>query len=68
MILFSHIPLFRPDTASCGPLREKGTIRRGAGLGYQNTLGRQASDFLLDHIQPSVIFRLVISESLEAFL
>ncbi|EJD03085.1 Metallo-dependent phosphatase, partial [Fomitiporia mediterranea MF3/22] len=56
VILFSHIPLFRPDTASCGPLRERGTIRRGVGFGYQNTLGRHTSDFILKNIRPNAIF------------
>ncbi|TDL14483.1 Metallo-dependent phosphatase [Rickenella mellea] len=55
-ILFSHIPLFRPDSASCGPLRERGTIRRGVGHGYQNTLGKQTTQFLLQSVQPSLIF------------
>ncbi|KAJ7045664.1 hypothetical protein C8F04DRAFT_1065636 [Mycena alexandri] len=55
-ILLSHIPLARPDTAGCGPLREKGTIRRGVGHGYQNTLGKQTTTFLLKTLRPSVIF------------
>ncbi|KAG6836854.1 hypothetical protein H0H93_002295 [Arthromyces matolae] len=53
LILLSHIPLARPDSASCGPLREKGTIRRGVGHGYQNTLGKQTTAFLLQSIRPS---------------
>lgn len=57
VILFSHIPLSRPDTASCGPLREQGTIRRGVGHGYQNTLGKESTTFLLEQLRPSVIFR-----------
>ncbi|KAH8119213.1 Metallo-dependent phosphatase-like protein [Phellopilus nigrolimitatus] len=56
VVLFSHIPLFRPDTASCGPLRETGTIRRGVGYGYQNTLGGHTSDYILKYLRPSVIF------------
>lgn len=59
LILFSHIPLSRPDTASCGPLREKGTIRQGVGHGYQNTLGKQTSAFLIKSLKPSAIFRFV---------
>ncbi|KAL4266408.1 Calcineurin-like phosphoesterase domain-containing protein [Pleurotus pulmonarius] len=55
-ILFSHIPLARPDTASCGPLRERGTIRRNVGHGYQNTLGKQTTTFLLQVLQPSIVF------------
>ncbi|KAJ7076352.1 hypothetical protein B0H15DRAFT_925189 [Mycena belliarum] len=56
VILLSHIPLARPDTAACGPLREKGSIRRGVGHGYQNTLGKQTTSFLLQTIRPSVVF------------
>ncbi|KAJ6594046.1 hypothetical protein B0H19DRAFT_921540 [Mycena capillaripes] len=55
-ILLSHIPLARPDTASCGHLREKGSIRRGVGHGYQNTLGKQTTRFLLKTLRPSIIF------------
>uniref|UniRef100_A0A0W0FH69 UTP--glucose-1-phosphate uridylyltransferase n=1 Tax=Moniliophthora roreri TaxID=221103 RepID=A0A0W0FH69_MONRR len=29
VILLTHIPLSRPEGSNCGPLREKGTIRRG---------------------------------------
>ncbi|KAI0356197.1 hypothetical protein OH77DRAFT_1495559 [Trametes cingulata] len=55
-LLFTHIPLYRPDTASCGPLREKGTIRRGVGNGYQNTLGKKTTAFLLQTLQPKLVF------------
>ncbi|KAI0769691.1 hypothetical protein BD413DRAFT_694218 [Trametes elegans] len=56
MALMTHIPLYRPDTASCGPLREKGTIRRGVGPGYQNTLGKKTTTFLLHTLQPDIVF------------
>lgn len=59
VVLFTHIPLYRPDGTYCGPLREKGTIRVGVGMGYQNTLGKHASQRLLETIQPSLIFRYV---------
>ncbi|KAF7306181.1 Metallophos domain-containing protein [Mycena chlorophos] len=55
-ILLSHIPMARPDTASCGPLREKGSIRRGVGHGYQNTLGKHTTAFLFKTLRPSAIF------------
>ncbi|KAJ7072198.1 hypothetical protein C8F01DRAFT_1243274 [Mycena amicta] len=55
-ILLSHIPMARPDSASCGPLREKGSIRRGVGHGYQNTLGKHTTAFLLRTLRPSAIF------------
>ncbi|KAF8739631.1 Metallo-dependent phosphatase, partial [Rhizoctonia solani] len=55
-ILFTHIPLSRSALATCGPLRERGSIQRGAGVGYQNLLGRHTSQFLLDNIKPLVVF------------
>jgi hypothetical protein len=59
LILLSHIPLSRPDTATCGPLRERGTIRQGVGHGYQNTLGKQTTAFLIKSLKPSAVFRFV---------
>lgn len=56
IVLFTHIPLARPLDADCGPLRERGTIRQGHGLGYQNTLSNEASQFLLRSLGPSLIF------------
>ncbi|KIK67268.1 hypothetical protein GYMLUDRAFT_238583 [Collybiopsis luxurians FD-317 M1] len=56
VILLSHIPLSRPEGSNCGPLRERGTIRRGVGLGYQNTLGKDSSAFLLEQLRPTLIF------------
>ncbi|TFK94581.1 hypothetical protein K466DRAFT_657614 [Polyporus arcularius HHB13444] len=55
-ILFTHIPLHRPDTASCGPLRERGTIRRGVGPSYQNTLGKKTTTFVLKSVTPEIVF------------
>ncbi|TFK94574.1 Metallo-dependent phosphatase [Polyporus arcularius HHB13444] len=55
-IMFTHVPLSRPEGASCGPLRERGTLRQGRGLGYQNLLSPQASQFLLQTIRPAIVF------------
>ncbi|WVR09143.1 hypothetical protein IAU60_006205 [Kwoniella sp. DSM 27419] len=55
-ILISHIPLARPEASTCGPLREKGRILKGAGPGYQNLLGSETSRFLLEALKPSVVF------------
>ncbi|KAF5380541.1 hypothetical protein D9615_004535 [Tricholomella constricta] len=55
LVLLSHIPLAR-EVYNCGPLREKGTIRPGMGFGCQNTLGKEVMNFLLEELQPSVIF------------
>jgi ethanolamine phosphate phosphodiesterase len=58
VILLSHIPLFRSDDSSCGPLREsRRGIRTGFGLGYQNLLSPGASLYLLDELHPTLIFR-----------
>ncbi|KAI9510119.1 hypothetical protein F5148DRAFT_977265 [Russula earlei] len=56
VILFSHIPLHRAESKQCGPLREYGTIHRGVGPGWQRTLGKQTSTFLLESLRPVVIF------------
>ncbi|KAI0334967.1 hypothetical protein GY45DRAFT_967086 [Cubamyces sp. BRFM 1775] len=55
-VLFTHIPLHRPDRASCGPHREQGTILRGVGPGYQNTLGKKTTTFLLHTLRPEIVF------------
>ncbi|TFY53473.1 hypothetical protein EVJ58_g9434 [Rhodofomes roseus] len=55
-VLFTHIPLARPEGAPCGPLRERGTIRQGRGFGYQNTLAPHTTEFLLQHVRPSLVF------------
>ncbi|KAJ9094962.1 hypothetical protein QFC21_005754 [Naganishia friedmannii] len=55
-ILISHIPLARPESSSCGPLREKGRLLKGAGIGYQNLLGSETTRFLLSYLKPSGIF------------
>jgi len=57
VILFSHIPMYRPDGKGCGPLRERGTIRPGAGEGYQNTMEKQSTKQLLEIFNPEVVFR-----------
>lgn len=56
IILFSHIPLSRPASTSCGPLREKGSIRASAGHGYQNMLGKETTRFVLHTLRPAVVF------------
>lgn len=55
VILLNHIPLSRPEGSYCGPLRERGTLHRGVGVGYQNTLGIDSSRFLLDSIKPVLV-------------
>ncbi|TFY65722.1 hypothetical protein EVG20_g5364 [Dentipellis fragilis] len=55
-ILFSHIPLWRPDNSFCGPLSERGTILSGRGYEYQNMLSQATSAMLLENFRPSLIF------------
>lgn len=55
-ILFSHIPLHRAESKQCGPRRERGTIHRGVGHGWQKTLGKQTSAFLLESLHPAIVF------------
>lgn len=56
-ILLTHIPLYRPAGTYCGPSRESGTIRTGRGIGYENTLNSDISEFLLERIRPVLVFR-----------
>ncbi|KAF9245066.1 hypothetical protein BU15DRAFT_41475, partial [Melanogaster broomeanus] len=63
IILLTHIPLSRPSGKSCGPLREKGSIRAGAGYGYQVMLGKETTEFLLKTLHPSAIFSHEIPDS-----
>ncbi|KAG8898062.1 hypothetical protein FRB99_007682 [Tulasnella sp. 403] len=56
-ILLSHVPLARPDTALCGPHRERAKgIRRGAGYGFQNLLGKDTTHFILQSLKPVLVF------------
>jgi ethanolamine phosphate phosphodiesterase len=57
LILFSHIPLYRPPYSDCGRLREKGSIPVARGEGYQTLLSPETSQLLLNTLRPSLIFR-----------
>lgn len=57
LILFTHIPLYRPSDSDCGPLREKGNIPYVRGEGYQTLLSPETSQRLLDELSPALIFR-----------
>lgn len=57
VILLSHIPLARSTAAPCGPRREREKgLRRGAGFGYQNLLGKYTTNFIFECLRPIVIF------------
>ncbi|KAF9230304.1 hypothetical protein BU15DRAFT_83804 [Melanogaster broomeanus] len=51
-LYYSLIPLSRPSGKSCGPPREKGLIRAGAGYGYQVMLGKETTELLKDSLAP----------------
>lgn len=56
-ILLTHIPLYRPDGTSCGPLRESKTpIRVGVGYQYQNVLTPNVSRKVVDVVRPLAVF------------
>ncbi|KAF7731761.1 hypothetical protein EC973_008275 [Apophysomyces ossiformis] len=58
-ILMTHVPLYREDTADCGPSRQtrkKGGIRQGVGYQYQNLMTKELSQQLLEQIKPVAVF------------
>ncbi|KAF0477183.1 Metallo-dependent phosphatase [Gigaspora margarita] len=56
-ILMTHIPLYRPPNTDCGPLRQNGHyINQGAGYQYQNLVTESLSNFILNSINPILIF------------
>ncbi|OQR88165.1 hypothetical protein ACHHYP_07308 [Achlya hypogyna] len=56
-LLFTHVPLFRPDHgATCGPARQSRPIRQGEGVSYQNVVSQELTAFILDMVRPVHIF------------
>ncbi|KAG9069091.1 hypothetical protein KI688_009986 [Linnemannia hyalina] len=56
-ILFTHVPLFRPETTSCGEAREaQQLILDGNGEQYQNMVNASLSREILRKVQPDMIF------------
>jgi len=56
-ILLTHIPLFRPEGTSCGPLREsKVPIHVAKGYQYQNVLWPDLSKRVVDIVRPLAVF------------
>lgn len=56
-ILLTHIPLYRPEGTSCGPLREsQNPIHVGKGYQYQNVLTPELSQKVVDIIRPLAVF------------
>jgi ethanolamine phosphate phosphodiesterase len=55
-ILLTHIPLFRPEGTSCGPLREsKAPIHVAKGYQYQNVLWPDLSQRVVDIVRPLAV-------------
>lgn len=54
-MLFTHIPLFRPDGEDCKRVR-KSPFRQGWGRDYQNMLSPVTSKRILDTIRPIQVF------------
>ncbi|KAF9156529.1 hypothetical protein BG015_004439 [Linnemannia schmuckeri] len=56
-ILFTHVPLFRPETTSCGEAREaQQLILDRNGEQYQNMVNASLSQEILRKIQPDIVF------------
>jgi len=53
-ILFTHVPLWRPDDASCGTLRGSRPMKQGSGHQYQNFLTKQISQAVIRRVEPDV--------------
>ncbi|MBW0475734.1 hypothetical protein O181_015449 [Austropuccinia psidii MF-1] len=56
-VLFTHVPLWRPENTSCGSLRESSQqIHQGAGFNYQNEVPEKLTKMVLETIQPTLVF------------
>jgi hypothetical protein len=57
-VLFSHVPLFRPNDADCGVYAKtrKQPIRQGIGFGYQNLLSHGVTQRILRTLKPQRVF------------
>ncbi|KAI0260873.1 hypothetical protein BC834DRAFT_1044361 [Gloeopeniophorella convolvens] len=56
VMLFSHVPLYRAAPEGWA-LRERGTLHRDVGHGWQKKLGKKTSQFLLESLRPAAVFR-----------
>ncbi|KAK9762471.1 hypothetical protein K7432_011749 [Basidiobolus ranarum] len=55
-VLITHVPLYRPDTATCGPLRNGPTpIHQGKGYQFQNLIEKDPSNLILNGVKPVLI-------------
>ncbi|KAJ2784363.1 hypothetical protein H4R18_001167 [Coemansia javaensis] len=56
-ILFTHVPLWRPDGTPCGPLRQsrRDALIDASGYQFRNELFENTTRHLLDAIQPDAV-------------
>lgn len=56
-VLLTHVPLWRPQSASCGPLRENSPqIPDSQGFSYKCLIGEELSRGILDAVRPVYVF------------
>ncbi|OMJ25467.1 Cell division control protein 1 [Smittium culicis] len=57
-VLFTHIPMWRPKYAVCGPLRQSKNnfIAHGKGFQYKTVLEKDATFEILNKLRPDIIF------------
>ncbi|KAI8086710.1 Metallo-dependent phosphatase-like protein [Halteromyces radiatus] len=57
-VLMTHVPLYRPEQTSCGPLRVQSRpfIYQGYGHQYQNLMEHDISQAILEQVQPELVF------------
>ncbi|KAJ2822580.1 hypothetical protein FBU31_004549, partial [Coemansia sp. 'formosensis'] len=57
-LLFSHVPLWRPNGTYCGPLRQSpgGSLLNRRGYQFRDQLFENTTSYLLESIKPTAIF------------
>ncbi|KAJ2158012.1 hypothetical protein GGF46_004091 [Coemansia sp. RSA 552] len=57
-LLFTHVPLARPDGTNCGPLRQSRShaLLNRRGYQFRDQLFRNTTSYILDAIQPAAVF------------
>ncbi|KAI8823893.1 Metallo-dependent phosphatase-like protein [Chytriomyces cf. hyalinus JEL632] len=54
-ILLSHVPLYRPDAANCGPLRNNPPLKQAYGYQYQNLINQPLTTYILKNTKPVLV-------------
>ncbi|KAJ3035046.1 hypothetical protein HDV00_004372 [Rhizophlyctis rosea] len=54
-ILFSHVPLYRPDDSSCGKKRRQWPMRQGHGYQSQNLVSEPLTNRILKSVRPALV-------------